>query len=78
MDFEEKFIERYEELVVKNNYLKDKVVNLTRELEDKSRSVSILSKTTKCFNDFVDNEEIRVEYETFKDKWLAQEEQKNG
>lgn len=76
MDFEEKFIERYEELVVKNNYLKDKVVNLTRELEDKSRSVSILSKTTKCFNDFVDNEEIRVEYETFKDKWLAQEEEK--
>lgn len=76
MDFEEKFIERYEELVVKNNYLKDKVVNLTRELEDKSRSVSILSKTTKCFNDFVDNEEIRVEYETFKDKWLAQEENK--
>lgn len=78
MDFEEKFIERYEELVVKNNYLKDKVVNLTRELEDKSRSVSILSNTTKCFNDFVDNEEIRVEYEAFKDKWLAQEEQKNG
>ena len=76
MDFEEKFIERYEELVVKNNYLKDKIVNLTRELEDKSRSVSILSKTTKCFNDFVDNEEIRVEYEAFKDKWLAQEENK--
>ena len=78
MDFEEKFIERYEELVVKNNYLKDKVVNLTRELEEKSRSVTVLSRTTKCFNDFIDNEEIRVEYDTFKDKWLAQEENKNG
>lgn len=78
MEFEEMFFERYEELAVKVNYLKDKVVNLSRELEEKSRCVNVLAKTTRCYADFIENQEIRCDYETFKDKWLAQEEEKNG
>ena len=77
MDFDEKFMERYEELAVSVNYLKDKVVNLTRAVEEKQRYNDILSKTTRCFNDFIDSSDLRCDYEKFKDKWLAQEEQ-NG
>lgn len=76
MDFTESFLERYEELAVSVNYLKDKVTNLTRTLEEKDRHNTILAKTTRCFNDFIDNSDLRCDYERFKDKWLAQEESK--
>lgn len=76
MDFEEKFLERYEKLSVDLQFYKDKVYNLTNELQEKSRAVEVLAKTTRCYNDFIDNQELRCDYESFKDKWLAKEESK--
>jgi Mg2+ and Co2+ transporter CorA len=49
-----------------------------KKIEELSRTVSILQRTLKCHNDFIDEKELRKEYEEHQDKWIEQEEQKNG
>lgn len=70
--------EREDRYIKEKNELRIKVNNLTKEIEELSRTVSVLQRTLKCHNDFIDEKELRKEYEEHQDKWIEQEEQKNG
>jgi hypothetical protein len=70
--------EKYE-YKTKYEETKQKNAEQAKKIEDLSRTISILQRTLKCHNDFLDNGELREDYEKFQDKWLSeQEEQKNG
>ena len=59
--------EKYESAKEKNN-------EQAKEIEELSRTISILQKTLKCHNDFLDNGELREDYEKFQDKWTSEQE----
>lgn len=58
------------------NDLRQKNDEQAKKIEELSRTVSILQRTLKCHNDFIDDKELRKEYEEHQDKWIEQEEQK--
>ena len=45
-----------------------------KKLEELSRTITILRKTLKCHNDFIDNGDLREDYEKFQDKWIDTQE----
>lgn len=74
------FLDRYEIIVAEkiamqgenlNHISKEKALSL--QIEELSRTVSVLQKTLKCHNDFLDNGELREDFEKFKDKWIEEE-----
>ncbi len=74
------FLDRYEIIVAEkiamqgenlNHISKEKALSL--QIEELSRTVTVLQKTLKCHNDFLDNGELREDFEKFKDKWLEEE-----
>lgn len=76
------FLDRYEIIVAEkiamqgenlNHISKEKALSL--QIEELSRTVSVLQKTLKCHNDFLDNGELREDFEKFKDKWIEEENQ---
>ena len=79
----EELLDRYEIIVAEkiamqgenlNDISKEKALSL--QIEELSRTVTVLQKTLKCHNDFLDNGELREDFEKFKDKWI--EEENNG
>lgn len=68
--------EREDRYIKEKNELRIKINNLTKEIEELSRTVSVLQRTLKCHNDFIDEKELRKEYEEHQDEWIEQEEQK--
>ena len=55
----------------------EKYSKVSKELEDLSRTVTILKKTVKSFNDFVDEKKLRGDYqEYFENVWLERKENK--
>lgn len=79
----QEFLDRYEIIVAEkiamqgenlNHISKEKALSL--QIEELSRTVTVLQKTLKCHNDFLDNGELREDFEKFKDKWI--EEESNG
>ena len=80
----QEFLDRYEIIVAEkiamqgenlNHISKEKALSL--QIEELSRTVTVLQKTLKCHNDFLDSGELREDFEKFKDKWI-EEEQKNA
>lgn len=74
---EKELLDRYEKLIIERdsdnsdlNNLMSKNRALTTQLEELSRTVTILRKTMQCLNDFIDNSDLLTDYERFKDKWL--------
>lgn len=76
------FLDRYEIIVAEkiamqgenlNHISKEKALSL--QIEELSRTVTVLQKTLKCHNDFLDNGELREDFEKFKDKWIEEENQ---
>lgn len=70
--------DREDRYIKEKNELRIKVNNLTKEIEELSRTVSVLQRTLKCHNDYLDDKGVRNDYETFQNKWVETEEQKNG
>lgn len=78
----EEFLNRYEIIVAEKiaiqndkDYLMNKETALAKQLEELSRTVTVLRKTLKCHNDFLDSGELREDYEKFKDKWIEEQEE---
>ena len=76
----EEFLDRYEIIVAEkiamqgenlNHISKEKALSL--QIEELSRTVTVLQKTLKCHNDFLDSGELREDFEKFKDKWIEEE-----
>ena len=76
------FLDRYEIIVAEkiamqgenlNHISKEKALSL--QIEELSRTVTVLQKTLKCHNDFLDSGELREDFEKFKDKWIEEENQ---
>lgn len=74
------FLDRYEIIVAEkiamqgenlNHISKEKALSL--QIEELSRTVTVLQKTLKCHNDFLDSGELREDFEKFKDKWIEEE-----
>ena len=59
------------------NKFREKNDAQAKEIEELSRTISVLRDTLKCHNDFLDNGELREDYEKFQDKWLANKEENN-
>ena len=67
----------------RNNHI-DKEISLTKQVEeiskalsDLSRTITILKKTLKCHNDFIDAGDLREDFEKYKDKWIEEQEEQN-
>lgn len=67
---------REDRYIKEKNELRIKVNNLTKEIEELSRTVSVLQRTLKCHNDYLDDKGVRNDYETFQNKWVETEENK--
>ena len=76
----EELLDRYEIIVAEkiamqgenlNHISKEKALSL--QIEELSRTVTVLQKTLKCHNDFLDSGELREDFEKFKDKWIEEE-----
>lgn len=81
----EEILNRYEIIVAEKIAMQnesyrhiDKEVALTNQLEELSRTITILRKTLKCHDDFLDDGDLRADYEKFKDKWIAEQEEKRN
>ncbi|MBP5422771.1 MAG: hypothetical protein J6Y78_10060 [Paludibacteraceae bacterium] len=60
--------------IKQNRENRAKIEDLTKEIGDLSRTISVLKDTLKCHNDFLDNGELREDYDKFQDKWLSEKE----
>lgn len=77
MDVVEELLNRYEIIVAekvamqneKNRHL-SKAEALTKQLEELSREVTILKRTIECHDLFLCENELKEDYEKFKDRWL--------
>ena len=76
----EELLNRYEIIVADKIAIQNENLNhiskekaLTIQLEDLSRTVTILKKTIECHEDFLCEMDLRNDYETFKNKWLEKE-----
>lgn len=61
--------------------LRQKNDEQAKKIEELSRTVTVLQRTLKCHNDYLDDKGVRNDYETFQDKWIEaekKEEHKNG
>ena len=73
----EELLNRYEIMVEekiamqfeKNRHI-SKEEALVRQLEELSREVTILKRTIECHDLFICENELKDDYEKFKDKWL--------
>lgn len=73
----EELLNRYEIMVEekiamqfeKNRHI-SKEEALVRQLEELSREVTILKRTIECHDSFLCENELKDDYEKFKDKWL--------
>ena len=79
----EEILNRYEVIVAEKLAMQNENFNhiskekaLSAQLEELSRTVTILTKTLKSHNDFLDEMDLREDYEKFKDKWIAEQEEK--
>ena len=79
----DEILNRYEVIVAEKLAMQNENFNhiskekaLSTQLEELSRTVTILTKTLKSHNDFLDEMELREDYEKFKDKWIAEQEEK--
>lgn len=79
-DVFEGLLDRYEiitidraELRKEREYYRDKYTTLTKELEELSRTVSVLKKTLTCHEDYLKETELYNDFDRFKDKWLEGE-----
>lgn len=66
--------DREDRYIKEKNDLRNKNTEQAKEIEDLSRTISVLQKTLKCHNDFLDNGELREDYEKFQDKWTSEQE----
>lgn len=80
----EELLNRYEVIVAEKLAMQNENFNhiskekaLSAQLEELSRTVTILTNTLKSHNDFLDEMDLREDYEKFKDKWIAEQEEKN-
>lgn len=80
-DLFEGLLDRYEiitieraELRKEKEYYRDKYNTLSKELEELSRTVSVLKKTIVCHEDYLKETELYNDFDRFKDKWLEGEE----
>lgn len=56
------------------NKFREKNDAQVKEIEELSRTISVLKDTLKCHNDFLDGGELREDYDKFQDKWLSEKE----
>lgn len=80
-DLFEGLLDRYEiitieraELQKEKEYYRDKYNTLSKELEELSRTISVLKKTIVCHEDYLKETELFNDFDRFKDKWLEGEE----
>ena len=77
MDVVEELLNRYEIIVAEKiamQYDKNRHISkeeaLTKQLEELSREVTILKRTIECHDLFLCENELKEDYEKFKDRWL--------
>lgn len=52
--------------------LKFKISALTRQIEELSRTTTVLRNSNQCLYDFIDSMEMSEDFEKFKDNWIGE------